>query len=79
METSTLVSVQTLTNAIKAELIKNMLEEEGIRCFLDGEEASANLGLAVFEINVMVPTADEERARILIDEHEHHHEDLEEN
>jgi hypothetical protein len=70
METNDLIRVYTLTNATHAEIIKNFLQEEGIRCFLDGEESAANLGLSAFEINVMVPAGDADRARKLIESHE---------
>jgi hypothetical protein len=69
VETSDLIRVYTLTNATQAEIIKTFLQEEGIRCFLDGEEA-ASLGLSAFEINVMVPAGDADRARKLIESHE---------
>jgi hypothetical protein len=69
VDPSDLIKVYTLTNAPQAEIIKTFLEEEGIRCFLDGEEAGS-LGLSAFEINVMVPAGDADRARKLIESHE---------
>jgi hypothetical protein len=70
MESSDLVTVYTLTDAVRAEMIENSLRDEGIRCFLEGEEAVANLGIAPFEIRVMVPAADADQARKLIELHE---------
>jgi hypothetical protein len=70
MEYSDLVSVYTLTDPKRAEIIKNFLEGEGIRCFLGGEEAAADLGLAAFEISVNVRAGDADRARKLIEKHE---------
>jgi hypothetical protein len=70
MESSELVTVYTLADPVKAEIIKNALEDEGIRCFLDGANQAGEIGLMVFEIKVQVPAADAERARRFIEAHE---------
>jgi hypothetical protein len=70
MESSDLICVYSLTDVSKAEMIKNLLRTEGVRCFLAGEATAANLGLAVFRIDVMVPALDGDRASKLIESHE---------
>ena len=64
-----LVTVYTLTNPMKAEILKNFLEGEGIRCFLEGAEEAADAGLPGIDIKIQVPAADAERARELITSH----------
>ena len=72
MEADGLVTVYTLTDGTQAELIKNLLDSEGIRCFLAGEEASRLYpGLTPFQIKIQVPAQSADRARSLIHLHEH--------
>ena len=71
MEINDPVCVYTLNDGIKAEVIKNYLHAQGIRCFLDGENAG-DLGLNAFAIRVMVPAIDADRARKLLERHEPH-------
>ena len=52
MEHDDLVTVYTLQDAIKAEIIKNYLESEGIMCRLDDERQAGFTG--IFEIGVLV-------------------------
>jgi hypothetical protein len=66
------VSVYTLSNPLEAEMVKNYLLGEGIRCYLDGGLQAAESGLTGFPINVLVPASDADRARKLIHEHEIH-------
>jgi len=68
--TDALVTVYTLDNPVKAEIIKNALEEEGIRCFLDGMNQMIVPGTAPFRIHVQVAAGDETRATEFIKEHE---------
>jgi hypothetical protein len=72
MEITDLVTVYTLNNPLQAEIIKNALEAEGIRCFLDGLNQAAEPGLMVFQIKVQVPAGDADRASRLIKAHEPH-------
>ena len=57
MDTNDLVAVYTVANPVKAEIIKNALAGEGIRCFIEGEN-QAGIGyeimssLAVAGINL---------------------------
>ncbi len=66
------VTVFTLHDPMRAEVIKNFLKSEGIRCRLDGANAGTTLGLNFNEIGVVVQASDAERARGLIDTHEAH-------
>jgi hypothetical protein len=67
MEQDDLVSVFTLNDPGKADIIKNALEAEGIRCELGGEHQAGFTGL--FEIDVLVREADADRALKLIESH----------
>jgi len=72
MESDDLVTVYTLTDGNQAELVKNFLHSEGIRCFLAGEQASGLYpGLSPFQIEIQVPAESADRARRLIQSHEH--------
>lgn len=68
MDAEDLVSVYTVNDPNKAEIIKNVLVTEGIRCELDGERQAGFTGL--FEINLMVRKADAERALEIIESHD---------
>ena len=63
-----LVTVYTVDNPVEAEIIQNALHDEGIRCFLEGENQAG--GLTAMEIKIQVPIADTDRARKLIASHE---------
>lgn len=67
---SELVPVYTVANPVEAAVIKNALEDEGIRCFLDGVEQAAEVGLSAFGIKVLVASEDAERAHAFIAAHE---------
>ena len=70
MDSLDLVTVYTVTNPIEGEVIKNALEAEGIRCFLEGESQAAEVGVPAFEIKVQVPAADAAQAAEFIRAHE---------
>lgn len=70
MDFEELVTVYTVGNPVKAEIIKNFLQSENIPCFLDGINQAAEAGLMGLEIKIQVPATDATRARQLIDEHE---------
>ena len=73
MEAENPVTVYTLDNPVKAEIIKNALQAEGIRCFLDGINQAAEPGLMGLEIKVQVSSGNVDRARRLIESHEAQH------
>jgi hypothetical protein len=70
MDYTDLVTVYTVANPIEAEVIKNALQAEGIRCFLEGIEQAGIIGLMALEIKVEVPAGDADRASRLIEKHQ---------
>ena len=70
MDTNDLVVVYTVANPVKAEIIKNALAEEGIRCFIEGENQAGEAGLIGIAIRLLVPAADADRAAKFIEQHE---------
>jgi hypothetical protein len=68
MKADDLVSVYTLTDPNKAEILRVALESEGIACELGGEGQAAFTGL--WEIDVLVRAIDADRARKIIESHE---------
>ena len=67
------VSVYTIVNPVTAEIIKNSLVAEGIRCNLEGINQAAEPGLIALSIKVQVPAKDADLARKFIVQHEQHH------
>jgi hypothetical protein len=67
MEALDLVSVYTIRNPATAEIVKNALEVEGIPCQLENESQAGLTG--IFDIQVLVRSADADRARDLIESH----------
>jgi hypothetical protein len=65
------VTVYTLHDPVKAEIIRGFLQSEGIRCRLEGVTEGAFVGLHFSEISVVVPASDADRARKLIEDREH--------
>lgn len=72
MDPASLVTVLSTFDPIKAEIVKNALEAEGIRCFLEGinQAETAFVGIPVEAVEVQVAAADAERAAELIRAHE---------
>ncbi len=68
-----LVTVFTLDNPVKAEIIKNALQADGIRCFLDGANQAAEAGLMALQIQVQVSAENVSRATKIIESHEAAH------
>jgi hypothetical protein len=64
------VCVFTTTDPFKADLIKNMLQDEGIRCALEGHDQSFGPGFIAIPIKVLVEPGQAEQAGKLIQEHE---------
>ena len=70
MDSRDLVTVYTLTDPVRAEVIRGALQAEGIHCFLDGLNAAESTGISAFEIKVQVPAGDADRAGRFIKSHE---------
>ena len=63
MNRSDLVSVLTVQNPMKAEIIRGALEAAGIPCEIGGENQAGFVGVAGIGIDVMTQAADLQRAR----------------
>jgi hypothetical protein len=68
MEPQNLVPVYLAPDPFKADLIKNMLEEEGIRVVLQSDDVL--VGSIMGENKVLVEDSQADEARKLIEEHE---------
>lgn len=69
MTTSKLVVLDSFADPIKARLVSQRLEEEGIRTYLNGEEAAATLGglnPSMVTVKLEIAEEDVERARELL-------------
>ena len=64
------VCVYTVTDSLRAEVVRNFLQSEGIRCYLDGANAATQLPINAIEVRVMVDAAHADKARKLLEEHE---------
>ena len=73
-----LVTVYTVGNPVKAEIIKNALIAEGLHAFIEGENQAGESGLIGIEIKIQVPADEGMRARKFITAHEQAHEETEE-
>ena len=71
MDANELVSVYTLNDPNKAEVIKTALKLEGIACCIDGEGQAGFTN--VFDMEILVPAKDADRARAFIESHERVH------
>jgi hypothetical protein len=70
MDYNDLVTVYTVGNPVEAEVVKNALQAEGIRCFLEGIDQAGIIGLMALEIKVQVPAGDRDRACRFIEKHQ---------
>jgi hypothetical protein len=67
-----LVTVYTVANPIEAEIIRNALQSEGIRAFVEGGIQAGESGLVGIPIRIEVPAGEADRARKFIENHQHH-------
>jgi hypothetical protein len=72
MDPNELVTVYTVSNNLEAEIIKNALNNEGIKCFVEGGLQAAESGLTGLVVRIDVPAVDADRARKFIQHHERH-------
>ncbi|MCA9198425.1 MAG: DUF2007 domain-containing protein [Planctomycetales bacterium] len=70
MSEKKMVKIYSLSDANKAELLKNLLLDHGIECHLDGEHQAGFTGMTPFEIGVLVSSDNEQEARDIM--HQHH-------
>jgi hypothetical protein len=72
MDTKELVTVYTVANPVEAEIIRNALQVEGIRAFVEGGNQAADPGLISIPIHIEVQAGDADRARRFIESHQPH-------
>ena len=73
MEADEPVTVYTVNNPYEAEVVKTVLQGEGISCQLDGE---GQAGLSdILEIGILVRARDADRSRKFIRQNEAKHQD----
>ena len=65
------VVIHATNNLGEAEILKGVLEGEGIKCELEGENQGGFAG--IFAVKILVRAWDEERARQVLACHTHHH------
>jgi hypothetical protein len=70
-----LVTVAAYSQAMKAEVAKNFLEDNGVRAFIADENSALTTWNNLVETKVQVAAADADRARALLAE-QHDAEDL---
>jgi hypothetical protein len=73
MANTDLAIIFTTRNFAEAEILKAMLEAEGIWCRLEGEHQASLTG--ILEIRGLTRVEDQERARKLLGPHPHHRDD----
>lgn len=71
MDANEPVVVFTTNNSAEAEILRNALEAEGIKCELDGENQGSFVG--ALGVNIMVRARDAEHARQVLLSHAQHH------
>lgn len=64
-----LLSVYSPKNATEAEILRNALHSEGIRCEISGENQAGFAGIGGLEIQLLVRAEDFDRARAFLEEH----------
>jgi len=73
MSPDELVTIETVSNPVEAEIIRNALNAEGIACEIGNENQAAFPGLGALEIEILTRAADADRARKILREQERHH------
>ena len=63
------VDVYSVPDANLAEIIKAHLEQDGISCWIEGENQAGLAG--ILPIRLLVRATDAERARVIIDSFDH--------
>jgi hypothetical protein len=64
------VEIYATADLADAEMLKSVLEGQGIRCELEGENQASFTG--VIPVKILVRAWDEERARQVLASHMHH-------
>ena len=70
MDKNELLSVYSTDDPTDAEILRNALHTEGIKCEIDGENQAGLTGLGVMEIKLLVRAEDFDRAKSYVEKHE---------
>jgi Putative prokaryotic signal transducing protein len=70
------VTVYEASNSVEAEIVRNALLDEGVKCFMAGENQAAGSGLAGIPVTIQVAAVDADRAREFIRAHEERREHM---
>ena len=70
MKPDQLLEVYSTDDANVAEVVRNALHAEGIKCEIDGEHQAGLAGIRAMEIKLLVRAEDFDRARAFIIRHE---------
>jgi len=70
MDMHDLVNVYTLSDPMRAEILRTYLQREGVRCVLDGVNAAVQMPIGAFKIHILVEAHSADRARKLLEAHE---------
>lgn len=73
MDNKELVTVYTVATSTEGEIVKNALQAEGVRAFLEGANQAGEAGLIGISIKVQVALEDVDRARKIIESHSARH------
>ena len=71
MQPDDLMEVFSTNDANEAEIIRNALHDEGIKCSIDGEHQAGLTGIISMEIKIVVRAEDYDRARSYLESHDH--------
>lgn len=66
-------SVYFPSNAAEAEILRNALHGEGIKCEISGENQAGLAGISSLEIQLLVRAEDFDRAHAFLERHHHGH------
>jgi len=72
MNPDELVTVETVSNPVEAQIIRNALNAEGIACEIGNQNQAAFTGIGALEIEILTRAADADRARKILREQERH-------
>ena len=72
MKPEDLIEVYSTDDPNNAEVLRNALRAEGIRCEIDGEHQAGLAGLGIMEVKLLVRADDYDRARAYVEQHEPH-------
>ncbi len=70
MDPNELTVVYSTSDANTAEILRNAIQAEGIKCEIDGEHQAGLTGVGIMEIKLLVRAEDYDRARAYVEKHD---------